>query len=148
MVGCVFFFPRENQKCPWKPFFALFAIFFTGGNSFSRPLFGTFSRAVQGFHGHFQIFFTGWSIFFTYKSLKIFTDGFLIFTGRLSPIFLCLRYFVPGLFWGVKNIDFSLLICSIVKILNAQVSNQLFNFAPPRLHFPESCLLIMLTPNH
>ena len=79
----VFFFPRENQKCPWKPFFALFAIFFTGGNSFSRPLFWTFSRVVQGFHGQYLINFHGRNFYFHGRNAENFHGRIFFFTGRI-----------------------------------------------------------------
>ena len=66
-----FFFPRENQKCQWKPFLPIFPIFFTRGKFFSRPLFRVFP------------------VFFTCRR-KIFTGGIsrvaqFVFTGTILP---------------------------------------------------------------
>ena len=79
----VFFFSRENQKCPWKPFFALFSIFFTGGNSFSHPLFLTFLRVVQGFHGQYLINFPGRNFYFHGRNAENFHGRIFFFTGRI-----------------------------------------------------------------
>ena len=50
----VFFFSRENQKCPWKPFLPIFSIFFTGGKIVSRALFSVFSRFLHGYTNRFH----------------------------------------------------------------------------------------------
>ena len=54
-----FFFSRENQKNPWKRFFALFHVFFTGLKNSSRVLFLKISRVAKFFTGTFGDFFTG-----------------------------------------------------------------------------------------
>ena len=57
-----FFFPRENQKCPWKPFLALFEFFSRTDFFFSRTLF----HAQLGFFTDtFCDFFTGMIFIFT-----------------------------------------------------------------------------------
>ena len=55
----VFFFPRENKKCPWKRFWAFFWFF---------------SRALFLFHAHFLAHFSLFS-----RPLFFFTPTFLIF---------------------------------------------------------------------
>ena len=42
--GSVFFFPRENEKCPRSHFFAIFSGFFSGGIYFSRPILHKLSQ--------------------------------------------------------------------------------------------------------
>ena len=56
MLSSVFFFPRENKSCPWKPFLAFFPIF---------------SRAIFVFHGQF------FAVFWVFSRAKIwFFSGF------------------------------------------------------------------------
>ena len=68
-ISCMYFFPRENKKCPWKPFLAFLSFFFTSRKTFSRTLFSVFSRPL--------IFFTGTLLFFFFFTGK--KNGF---TGR------------------------------------------------------------------
>ena len=90
----VFFFPRENQKCPWKPFLP---IFFTRGKRFSRALFRVFS-----------VFFTG--------RRKIFTGGIsrvaqFFFTGTILP--------PPGIcFFGLFSPDQRMVIGCVYHFLH------------------------------
>ena len=62
--GQCFFFPRENQKNPWKRFFAVFLVFFTGRKLFSRVPFLKISRVGQSFHGYFFRFCHGLRFYF------------------------------------------------------------------------------------
>ena len=54
---CFFFFP-------WKRFFAVFLVFFTGRKFFSRVPFLKISRVGQTFHGYFFRFFHGLRFYF------------------------------------------------------------------------------------
>ena len=63
----VFFFPRENEKCPWNTFLAILATFFTGTFLFSRPQFCdflTFFTPTFFFTGTFFQIFHGFTISF------------------------------------------------------------------------------------
>ena len=75
------FFPRENQSNPWKPIFALFLVFFTGVNNFSRVVFQNNSRVGSSFHGYFLRFFHGLKWIFTGRKLIIFHGRDIFFTG-------------------------------------------------------------------
>ena len=79
-----FFFPCENQKCPWNVFFTIFPVFFTGAKPFSRALFSRFSRLVQTFHGDFLGFFHGFDLRFHGRKTKNFHGSDIFFTGRIS----------------------------------------------------------------
>ena len=80
----MFFFPWKS-KLPVKALFCLlfFAIFFTGGNSFSRPLFWKFERVVQGFHGQYLINFHGRHFYFHGRNAENFHGRTFFFRGRI-----------------------------------------------------------------
>ena len=111
-----FFFPRENQKCPWKPFLAFFRLFSRKATPLSRTLFSLFSRTLFGFHGHFWslfCFFTGTflfsrTLFFSFffhgcvfsfsRALFVFffTEGKSIFTGKKKTLSSSSRLVLEG----------------------------------------------------
>ena len=111
LVQC--FFPRENQKYPWKRFFAVFLVFFTGRKFFSRVPFLKISRVGQTFHGYFFRFFHGLRFYFhglkkgkkngifvnfTAQSFNFFTPRNLFFTGWIFADFSRERLLFHGLF--------------------------------------------------
>ena len=106
----MFFFTRENEKCPRKQNCALFLIFFSGGKYFSRPLFFKFSRAVCSFLGHIFRFFHGLNLFFTRaeflelfqfsrgKVCIFFSGKDFFISGRILPFFSRAQFFLLGQF--------------------------------------------------
>ena len=81
LIG-VFF--RENEKCPWNTFLAIFEIFY-------GYLFAFYVRnlSIWLFHAHFflrvlfSIFFTGWKFCFIGADLR----EVMLFTGKFGWIF-------------------------------------------------------------
>ena len=103
----VFFFPRENQKCPWKPFLPIFSIFFTRGKSFSRALFSVFSRFLHGYTNRFHGRSLSKKLSFSRgKLLKIFHGHRFFFTGGIWRKSSRARFSFHGHFLG-KNLVFS-----------------------------------------
>ena len=92
----VFFFTRENEKCPRKRFLALFLVFFAGRIFYSRPLFLKFSRPVWSFLVHFLVYFLGMTFFFLGQKFENFLGQFYFFWAEIiyglnvvSPLFFC-----------------------------------------------------------
>ena len=79
----VFFFTRENEKCPRKRFLALFLVFFAGRIFYSRPLFLKFSRPVWSFLVHFLVYFLGMTFFFLGQKFENFLGQFYFFWAEI-----------------------------------------------------------------
>ena len=110
----VIIFPRENQKCPWNPFLAVFWVFFTGGNLTFTPTFlkiftgsPEFSRALFEYFSRVEIFisraecreFSRHSLgFHKRKFLIFFTPTFFVFTGGICGKFHGDCWFFTGSF--------------------------------------------------
>ena len=70
VIHSVFFLPRASEKCPCKPFFAIFSIF---------------ARALFDFHAHFLPHFSLFSrpLFFSWALFWFFSTGSkIVCTGR------------------------------------------------------------------
>ena len=107
MVNSSVFFPRENQKCPWKPFLPIFSIFFTRGKSFSRALFSVFSRFLHGYTNRFHGRSLSKKLSFSRGNLlKIFHGHRFFFTGGIWLKSSRARFSFHGHFLG-KNLVFS-----------------------------------------
>ena len=79
----MFFFSRENEKCPRRHFFAIFWGFVSVGIYFSRPLLHRFSRELGRFLGRKMIFFLGLKLGFLGHKSKNFLGFFAILGENL-----------------------------------------------------------------
>ena len=119
----VFFFSTWKIKVCVKPFFGLFFGFFTERNHFSRIVFWIFSRAVQGFHGHFQRFFHGLVDCFHGQIFEDFHGWVFDFHGQIIANIFMFKIFCPRSILGSKKYRFQfvdLLNCKDIEYASEQ----------------------------